>query len=110
MQGLLGGIGAAVAAAKVMALDEDGITTAIGLAANQASGGSATDQGITDKTHGQLRTAYPDAAAERIFAQSWAIEECPRVDAFCKELAAVAWTLLTPRRAASPVRPPARRT
>ncbi len=37
-QGLLGGIGAAVAAAKVMALDEDGITTAIGLAANQASG------------------------------------------------------------------------
>lgn len=38
MQGLVGGIGAAVAAAKVMALDEDGITTAIGLAANQASG------------------------------------------------------------------------
>ena len=38
MQGLVGGIGAAVAAAKVMALDEDGITTAIGLAANQAAG------------------------------------------------------------------------
>lgn len=37
-QGLLGGIGAAVAAAKAMALDEDGIATAIGLAANQASG------------------------------------------------------------------------
>jgi len=88
MQGLLGGIGAAVAAAKVMALDEDGITTAIGLAANQASGGSATDEDITDKTRGQLRTAYPDAAAKRIFAQNWAIEECPRVDAFCKDLAA----------------------
>ena len=47
-----------------------------------------TDEDITDKTRGQLRTAFPDAAAERILAQSWRIEECPRVDAFCKELAA----------------------
>jgi len=37
-QGLLGGIGAAVAAAKTMGLDEDGVATAIGLAANQAAG------------------------------------------------------------------------
>ncbi len=37
-QGLLGGIGAAVAAAKVLGLDESGVATAIGLAANQASG------------------------------------------------------------------------
>jgi 2-methylcitrate dehydratase PrpD len=37
-QGLLGGIGAAVAAAKVLELDENGMTTAIGLGANQASG------------------------------------------------------------------------
>ena len=47
-----------------------------------------TDADITEKTRGQLRIAYPDAAAERILAQSWRIEECPRVDAFCKELAA----------------------
>ena len=38
MQGLVGCIGAAAAAAKVMGLDESGITTAIGLAANQAGG------------------------------------------------------------------------
>ena len=38
MQGLVGAIGAAVAAAKILALDEGGMTTAIGLAANQASG------------------------------------------------------------------------
>jgi 2-methylcitrate dehydratase PrpD len=37
-QGLLGGIGAAVAVAKVLGLDETGIATAIGLAANQAAG------------------------------------------------------------------------
>ena len=47
-----------------------------------------TDADITDKTRGQLRTAFPDAAAERILDQSWRIEECPQVDAFCKELAA----------------------
>ena len=38
MQGLLGGIGAAVAAAKVMALDEDGITTVIGLPPTRRAG------------------------------------------------------------------------
>src|SRR3990172_3794807 len=38
MQGLVGAIGAAVAAGKVLALDEKGMATAIGLAANQASG------------------------------------------------------------------------
>ena len=37
-QGLLGGIGAAVASARVLGLDENGIATAIGLAANQAAG------------------------------------------------------------------------
>ncbi|MSP97374.1 MAG: MmgE/PrpD family protein [Betaproteobacteria bacterium] len=46
-----------------------------------------TDDDVTAKARGQLRTAYPDATAERILAQSWRIEECPRVDAFCKELA-----------------------
>ena len=38
MQGLVGAIGAAVAAGKVMALDETRMATAIGLAANQAAG------------------------------------------------------------------------
>jgi len=38
MAGLVGGIGAAVAAAHVMGLDETGIATAIGHAANQAAG------------------------------------------------------------------------
>jgi len=47
-----------------------------------------TDDDLTEKARGQLRTAYPDATAERILAQSWRIEECPRVDAFCKDLAA----------------------
>ena len=53
-----------------------------------SAGRPLTDEDITEKTSGQLRTAYPDAAAKRILAQSWHIEECPRVDAFCKELAA----------------------
>ncbi|HSQ02448.1 MAG TPA: MmgE/PrpD family protein [Burkholderiales bacterium] len=38
MAGLVGGIGAAVAAGKVLKLDEGGIATAIGHAANQAGG------------------------------------------------------------------------
>lgn len=38
MQGLVGGIGAAVAAGKLLGLDETGLATAIGLAANQAGG------------------------------------------------------------------------
>ncbi|MCC6532505.1 MAG: MmgE/PrpD family protein [Burkholderiales bacterium] len=38
MQGMVGSIGAAVAAAKVLQLDETGMTTAIGLAANQSAG------------------------------------------------------------------------
>jgi 2-methylcitrate dehydratase PrpD len=52
-----------------------------------SAGRPLTDEDITEKTRGQLRTAFPDAAAERILAQSWHIEECLRVDAFCKELA-----------------------
>ena len=38
MQGLVGGIGAAVAAGKLMALGEDGMCRAIGYAVNQAAG------------------------------------------------------------------------
>jgi 2-methylcitrate dehydratase PrpD len=38
VQGLVGGIGAAVAAGKVLALDEAHMATAIGIACNQASG------------------------------------------------------------------------
>ena len=53
-----------------------------------SSGRPLTDDDLTAKARGQLRTAYPDAKAERILAQSWRIEECPRVDAFCKDLAA----------------------
>ncbi len=51
-----------------------------------SSGRPLTDDDLTAKARGQLRTAYPDAKAERILAQSWRIEECPRVDAFCKQL------------------------
>jgi hypothetical protein len=97
-QGLLGGIGAAVAAAKVMTLDESGITTAIGLVAKRAAGiaihdGQPLHPGARralwvdgSAAGGQLVTAYPDAAAERILGQAWRIEECPQVDQFCKEL------------------------
>ena len=52
-----------------------------------SAGRPLTDADITEKTRGQLRTAYPDAAAERILAQAWRIEECPRVDQFCLALA-----------------------
>ncbi len=38
MQGLVGGIGAAVAAGKILRLDESGMATAIGHAANQSGG------------------------------------------------------------------------
>jgi 2-methylcitrate dehydratase PrpD len=38
MQGLVGGIGAAVAAGKLLGLDETALATAIGLAANQSGG------------------------------------------------------------------------
>ncbi len=46
MQGLVGGIGAAVAAGKLLQLDEAGMVTAIGHAANQSAGirqGQSTD-------------------------------------------------------------------
>ncbi len=52
-----------------------------------SAGRPLADADITEKTRGQLRTAYPDAAAERILAHAWRIEECPQVDQFCKELA-----------------------
>ena len=53
-----------------------------------SAGRPLDDADITEKTRGQLRTAYPDAPAERILAQAWRIEECLRVDQFCKELTA----------------------
>jgi len=52
-----------------------------------STGRPLADADITEKTRGQLRTAYQDAAAERILAQAWRIEECPRVDQFCLALA-----------------------
>jgi 2-methylcitrate dehydratase PrpD len=52
-----------------------------------STGRPLTDADITEKTLGQLRTAYPDASAERILSQAWRIEECLRVDSFARELA-----------------------
>jgi 2-methylcitrate dehydratase PrpD len=45
-----------------------------------------TDEDITAKTRGLLRTVYADEKANHILDQSWRIEACPRVDEFCKEL------------------------
>ena len=46
-----------------------------------------TDADITDKTRGQLQTVFPADAAESILAECWRIEEYPRVDALCGQLA-----------------------
>jgi 2-methylcitrate dehydratase PrpD len=76
-------------AANVCVLLKDGKQLQAGVQHCRGSAGRPlTDEDISEKTRGQLRPAYPDAAAERILAQSWRIEECPRVNAFCKELAA----------------------
>ena len=52
-----------------------------------STGRPLADEDITEKARGQLLTAYPDAAAERILGQAWRIEEFPRVDSFCREFA-----------------------
>jgi 2-methylcitrate dehydratase PrpD len=57
MQGLVGGMGAAVAAAKVLGLDENGIATAIGHAANQAAG--------LREAHATMGSAFTPAHAAR---------------------------------------------
>ncbi len=54
MQGLVGGIGAAVAAGKLLQLDEAGMVTAIGHAANQSAGirqGQSTDASHFSPAH-----------------------------------------------------------
>jgi len=49
-----------------------------------SAGRPLTDEDITVKTRGQLRIAYPEAAAERILSECWRIEQYPRVDALCR--------------------------
>ena len=49
-----------------------------------SAGRPLTDDDISVKTRGQLRIAYPDAAAERILKECWRIEHYSRVDVLCK--------------------------
>ena len=74
-------------AAHVRVVLDDGNTVA---AAVQHCRGSIerplNDQDITDKTRGQLRTVYSHDTAEKILGQCWDIEQCLRIDAFCKAL------------------------
>ena len=82
------GLGREAAAARIIL--EDGRKLEASVAHCRGSvGRPMTDADITEKTRGQLLTAYPDAAAERILAQAWRIEECPQVGHFCRELAPV---------------------
>jgi 2-methylcitrate dehydratase PrpD len=60
--GIAGGLGAAVAAAKLMALDEDGMRRAIGIAASQAAGMRVM--------HGTMTTALMPAQAARTGLQA----------------------------------------
>ncbi len=46
------------------------------------------DQDVSDKILNQLQTVYAPNTAEKIIAQSWAIEQCANVGAFCKMLSA----------------------
>ena len=48
-----------------------------------------TDADITEKTRGQLQIAFTAGTAESILADCWRIEECPRVDTLCKQLAGI---------------------
>jgi 2-methylcitrate dehydratase PrpD len=52
-----------------------------------SAGRPLTDEDITEKTRGQLQIAFPAAAAEKILAECWRIEACPRVNALCGQLA-----------------------
>jgi 2-methylcitrate dehydratase PrpD len=60
--GIAGGLGAAVAAAKLMALDEDGMRRAIGIAASQAAGMRVM--------HGTMTTALMPAQAAQTGLQA----------------------------------------
>ena len=57
MQGLVGGVGAAVAAAKLLELDEDGVCRAIGHAINQIGG--------LREAHGSMGSPYTPGHAAR---------------------------------------------
>ncbi|MBI3042650.1 MAG: MmgE/PrpD family protein [Betaproteobacteria bacterium] len=74
--------------ASARVLLEDGRSLQAGvLHCRGSSGRPMTDEDITEKTRGQLRTVFPDDAAERVLAQSWRIGECPLVSQYCKALA-----------------------
>jgi 2-methylcitrate dehydratase PrpD len=45
-----------------------------------------TDDDLREKTRAQLETVYTPAAAERIHAECWRVEEWERADVFCKLL------------------------
>lgn len=52
-----------------------------------SAGRPMSDADITDKTRGQLQIAFPPAAADKLLAECWRIESCPRVDALCAQFA-----------------------
>ncbi len=76
-------------AAEVRVVLKDGRSLQAGVQHCRGSvGRPLADADITDKTRGQLQTAFPADVAEKILAECWRIGDYPRVDALCGLLAA----------------------
>ncbi len=80
------GLGREAAAARITLKDGRKVEASVAHCRGSV-GRPMTDADITEKTRGQLQIAFPAEAAGKILAECWRIEECPRVDQFCRELA-----------------------
>ncbi len=80
------GLGREAATARII-LKDGGKVEASVTHCRGSVGRPMTDADITEKTRGQLQIAFPAEAAETILDECWRIEECPRVDALCGQLA-----------------------
>ncbi len=80
------GLGREAAIARIVMKDGRKLETAVAHCRGSV-GRPLTDEDISEKTRGQLQIAFPAEVAEKILAECWRIEACPRVDALCGQLA-----------------------
>lgn len=83
------GLGREAAAARIILKDGGKMEASVARCRGSA-GRPLTDMYISEKTLGQLQTAFPADAAARLLADCWRIGEYPLVEPLCRQLAASA--------------------
>ena len=80
-------VGREAASVRVVLTDGTHLETSI-TNCRGSTGRPMTDDDITEKTRGQLRTAFDAKRVEQILEHSWDIVNLPLVAPYCKQLAA----------------------